>query len=62
MFGRFDTDTLFYIFYYQVGTYQQYLAAEELKKRAWRFHKQYLTWFQRANEPQIITPEYEQGV
>jgi CCR4-NOT transcription complex subunit 3 len=40
----------------------RFLAAEELKRRAWRFHKQYLTWFQRANEPQAITEEYEQGV
>lgn len=62
LFAKFDVDTLFYIFYYQVGTYMQYLAAEELKRRAWRFHKQYLTWFQRANEPQAITDEYEQGV
>jgi CCR4-NOT transcriptional regulation complex NOT5 subunit len=38
------------------------LAASELKKQSWRFHKQYLTWFQRANEPQQITDEFEQGV
>jgi CCR4-NOT transcriptional regulation complex NOT5 subunit len=31
------TDTLFFIFYYQQGTYQQYLAARELKKKVvWR--------------------------
>jgi CCR4-NOT transcription complex subunit 3 len=29
------------------GTLQQYLAAKELKKQHWRFHKKYLTWFQR---------------
>jgi CCR4-NOT transcription complex subunit 3 len=40
----------------------RFLAASELKKQSWRFHKQYLTWFQRANEPQQITDEYEQGV
>lgn len=83
LFGKFDVDTLFYIFYYCQGTYLQYvkpssrrarvvardfadrqrfLAASELKKQSWRFHKQYLTWFQRANEPQQITDEYEQGV
>lgn len=55
------TDTLFFIFYYQQGTYQQYLAARELKKKAWRFHKKYLTWFQRHEEPKEITSEYEQG-
>jgi CCR4-NOT transcription complex subunit 3 len=61
MFEKVDTDTLFFIFYYQQGTYQQYLAAKELKRRAWRYHKKYLTWFQRHEEPKEITPDYEQG-
>ncbi|KAH8551471.1 Not1 N-terminal domain, CCR4-Not complex component-domain-containing protein [Umbelopsis sp. PMI_123] len=61
IFEKFDTDTLFFIFYYQQGTYQQYLAARELKKQSWRFHKKYLTWFQRHEEPSVITEEYEQG-
>lgn len=61
LYTKFDVDTLFYIFYYQPGTYHQYLAARELKKQSWRFHKQYLTWFQRHSEPQTITDEYEQG-
>lgn len=39
----------------------RYLAAKELKKRAWRFHKQYLTWFQRADEPVEMTDDYEAG-
>eukprot|EP00026_Physarum_polycephalum_P001544 Phypoly_transcript_01546.p1 GENE.Phypoly_transcript_01546~~Phypoly_transcript_01546.p1 ORF type:complete len:662 (-),score=147.61 Phypoly_transcript_01546:310-2295(-) len=46
IFEKFDTDTLFFIFYYQQGTYQQFLAARELKKQSWRYHKKYLTWFQ----------------
>ncbi|TIA96361.1 hypothetical protein E3P96_03619 [Wallemia ichthyophaga] len=61
LFSRLETDTLFYIFYYMQGTYQQYLAARELKKQSWRFHKQYLTWFQRHSEPSQITDDYEQG-
>ncbi|KAI7832618.1 Not1 N-terminal domain, CCR4-Not complex component-domain-containing protein [Gamsiella multidivaricata] len=61
IFEKFDIDTLFFIFYYQQGTYQQYLAARELKKQSWRFHKQYLTWFQRHEEPKAITDDYEQG-
>ena len=39
----------------------RYLAAKELKKQSWRFHKKYLTWFQRHEEPKIITEDYEQG-
>lgn len=58
---KMEIDTLFYIFYYQKGTYQQFLASRELKKQAWRFHKRYLTWFQRHEEPKVITDEYESG-
>jgi CCR4-NOT transcription complex subunit 3 len=36
------------------------LAARELKKKAWRYHKKYLTWFQRHEEPKDITSDYEQ--
>ncbi|RCH87279.1 proteinral negative regulator of transcription subunit 5 [Rhizopus azygosporus] len=61
LFEKFDMDALFFIFYYQQGTYQQYLAARELKKQSWRFHKKYLTWFQRHEEPKVITDDYEQG-
>lgn len=61
VFERFDLDTLFFIFYYQQRTYAQYLSARELKRQSWRFHKKYLTWFQRHEEPKIITDEYEQG-
>jgi CCR4-NOT transcription complex subunit 3 len=37
------------------------LAAKELKKRAWRFHKYYLTWFQRAKNPEEMADDYEKG-
>ena len=60
-FDKFDTDTLFFIFYYQQGTYQQYLAARELKKQSWRYHKKYLTWFQRHEEPKVTAEDYEKG-
>lgn len=46
MFEKLNTDTLFLIFYYQQGSYQQYLAARELKRQSWRYHKKYMTWFQ----------------
>jgi CCR4-NOT transcription complex subunit 3 len=61
IFEKLGTDCLFFIFYYAQGTYQQYLAARELKKQSWRFHKKYMTWFQRHEEPKITTDEYEQG-
>jgi CCR4-NOT transcription complex subunit 3 len=61
VFGKMDVDTLFYIFYYRQNTYQQYLAARELKARSWRFHKRFLTWFQRHEEPKTINNDYEQG-
>ncbi|PRT56183.1 General negative regulator of transcription subunit 3 [Wickerhamiella sorbophila] len=61
IFTKMDVDTLFYIFYYRQGTYQQYLAAKELKARSWRFHKKFLTWFQRHEEPETINSKFEQG-
>lgn len=61
IFERFDIDTLFFIFYYQQKSLQQYFAARELKKQSWRFHKKYLTWFQRHEEPKSITEDFEQG-
>ncbi|KAN0124297.1 Not1 N-terminal domain, CCR4-Not complex component domain containing protein [Russula decolorans] len=62
LFAQLDVETLFYVFYFLPGTYQQFLAAKELKRQSWRFHVKYLTWFQRHSEPQAITEEYEQGV
>lgn len=61
MYQKFDTDTLFFIFYHQPGTLQQHLAAKELKRQSWRYHKKYLTWFQRHEEPKVTTDDYEQG-
>ncbi|RKO97903.1 hypothetical protein CXG81DRAFT_12317 [Caulochytrium protostelioides] len=58
---KLGTDTLFFMFYYQQGTLAQSLAARELKRQSWRFHKKYLTWFQRHDEPTSITEEQEQG-
>ncbi|KAI5449003.1 general negative regulator of transcription subunit 5 [Naganishia albida] len=59
--SKMELDTLFFIFYYKPNTYEQWLAARELRQRSWRFHKQYLTWFQRYSQPQAITDDYEQG-
>ncbi|KAF2871492.1 CCR4-NOT transcription complex [Massariosphaeria phaeospora] len=61
LYARIETDTLFYTFYYRQNTYQQYLAAKSLKAQSWRFHKQYQTWFQRHEEPKVITEDFEQG-
>ena len=47
IWDKFSADTLFFIFYFQQGTSHQYLAARELKRQSWRYHKNFLTWFQR---------------
>jgi len=60
-YPKFKPDTLFFIFYYQQGTYQQYLAAKDLKNRSWRYHKTFTTWFQRHEVPEDLTPDYERG-
>ncbi|XP_020096078.1 CCR4-NOT transcription complex subunit 3-like isoform X2 [Ananas comosus] len=56
-----NPDLLFFAFYYQQNTYQQYLAARELKRQSWRYHKKFNTWFQRHEEPEVTTDEYERG-
>ncbi|CAI5469894.1 unnamed protein product [Closterium sp. Yama58-4] len=61
LWERLDMDVLFFAFYHQQGTFQQYLAARELKKQSWRYHKKYNTWFQRHEEPKLTTDDYEQG-
>ena len=60
-FEKLDSDTLFFIFYYQQNTIMQFFSAKELKKLSWRFHKKYMTWFQRLEEPKLITDDFEQG-
>ncbi|RAL51962.1 hypothetical protein DM860_010680 [Cuscuta australis] len=55
------TETLFFAFYYQQNTYQQYLAAKELRKQTWRYHRLYNTWFRRLEEPTDATDDYESG-
>mmetsp|Transcript_32597 Transcript_32597/g.92416 ORF Transcript_32597/g.92416 Transcript_32597/m.92416 type:complete len:687 (-) Transcript_32597:89-2149(-) len=61
LFEKLDSEALFFAFYHQPGTYQQYLAARELKRQSWRYHKVHGAWFQRHEEPSTITDEYEQG-
>ena len=61
LFEKLPTDSLFLAFYHQQGSYQQFLAAKQLKKQSWRYHKKYMTWFQRHDEPKVTTDEYEEG-
>lgn len=61
LYESLPMDSLFLAFYYQQGSYHQYLAAKQLKKHSWRFHKKYMTWFQRHEEPKLTTDEYEEG-
>lgn len=61
VFEKFDIDTLFFIFYHQQSTKQQYFASNELKKQSWRYHTKYLTWFRRHEEPKVIDKDYEEG-
>lgn len=61
LFRKMDPECLFFAFYFQPDSYQQYLAAHELKRQSWRFHKQHNAWFQRFTEPSVTSDEYEQG-
>lgn len=61
LFERLDTEALFFAFYYQPGTHLQYLAARELKRQSWRYHKAHGAWFQRHEEPRAAGAEFERG-
>lgn len=61
LYEQLSVDTLFFVFYFQQGTPHQYLAARELKKQSWRYHKNFLTWFQRHDDPKLTTDDFEQG-
>merc|ERR1719361_625510 len=47
IFGHMDLETLFFVFYYQSGSNQQYMAAKELKTRGWSYNTKFSAWFQR---------------
>lgn len=36
------------------------MAAKALKNKSWRFHTRFMMWFQRLEEPKVITDDYEQ--
>jgi CCR4-NOT transcription complex subunit 3 len=61
LFEKLPMDTLFLAFYHQQGLHQQVLAAKQLKKQSWRFHKKYMTWFQRHEEPKRTEHNFEEG-
>ncbi|OII77243.1 NOT2 NOT3 NOT5 family protein [Cryptosporidium andersoni] len=58
-FQQLSLDTLFFIFYFQQGTFQQLLATQELKKKKWRFHKKCFAWFYKRSESKVVTDETE---
>ena len=60
-FQKLNSETLFFAFYCQQKTLQQYLAARELKKQSWRFHTKEKLWFQRHQEPKEIQETFEVG-
>ncbi|CAG9321713.1 NOT5_2 [Blepharisma stoltei] len=60
-YKKLDLDALFFIFYHQQGSYQQFVASKLLKSKDWIYHKQYQTWFQRQGNPKATSPEKELG-
>lgn len=58
----FDLKTLFFAFYYQQETYQQYLAAVELKKMGWLFNKRHETWFNGLSNQYHTSAEIQNAI
>ncbi|KAK6590530.1 regena domain (CCR-Not complex subunit 3) [Cryptosporidium xiaoi] len=59
LFDKLDLDTLFFIFYFQQGTFQQFLAIQELKKKKWRFHKKCFAWFFKRSDSKVINDDVD---
>jgi CCR4-NOT transcription complex subunit 3 len=64
-FAKFDSEVLFFVFYFQSGSREQIKAAMELKRRGWIFSKKYKTWFKKREEqkkrPQHQEPKKDIG-
>jgi CCR4-NOT transcription complex subunit 2 len=59
----FSDETLFFIFYSTPRDVLQEVAAMELHRRNWRFHKELQLWLTKEHsmEPTAKTPMYEKG-
>lgn len=61
LFQKLEPETLFYAFYFQPGSHQQYLAARSLKGQGWRYHKGHQAWFQPREKPISSGEDWEKG-
>ncbi|GAA5867055.1 hypothetical protein JCM1840_001469 [Sporobolomyces johnsonii] len=61
--GNFSDETLFFIFYSQPRDAMQEMAAHELYKHNWRYHKELRLWLTKeaGTEPTQKTATYERG-
>lgn len=50
LYPRLQDETLFYCFYAMPFDEAQLLAADELTRRGWMYHKDTKTWVQRAED------------
>ncbi|XP_042464049.1 CCR4-NOT transcription complex subunit 3-like isoform X1 [Zingiber officinale] len=57
----YNTEVMFFAFYFQQKTYQQYLAARELKRQQWRYHIESNLWFRQLNQSGIVNNNFERG-
>lgn len=62
-FSKFQTETLFYIFYSMPKDEAQLYAAHELSSRGWFYHKEQRLWIAKMPnvEPLVKTNTYERG-
>lgn len=61
--SNFSDETLFFIFYSQPRDAMQEMAAQELYKHNWRYHKDLRLWLTKeaGSEPTMKTDRYEKG-
>ena len=61
LFQKLEPETLFFAFYQQPGSHQQYLASRSLKNQGWRYHKGHQAWFQPRDKPTSSGEDWEKG-
>lgn len=61
--AHFTDETLFFVFYSQPRDAMQELAAQELYRKNWRYHKELRLWLTKeaGTEPSVKTQTYERG-
>ena len=61
-FEKLKEQILFFIFFFQRGSYEQFMASAELKARGWRFYKPIQSWLKGETDFENSMEESVEGI